>query len=57
MPAEYAGERGLMPQQLWPGDFVPTGITCSGTARRLIISAEDSDGLERLVTRGGGGAS
>ena len=25
--------RGLVPQQLWLGDFAPTGITCSGTAR------------------------
>ncbi|MEE8338164.1 MAG: mechanosensitive ion channel family protein [Dehalococcoidia bacterium] len=33
------------------------GITINYPARRLMISAEDSDGLERLVTRGGGGAS
>ncbi len=33
MLVENAGERGLMPQQIWPGDFAPTGITCSGTAR------------------------
>ena len=31
--------RGLAPQPFWPCDFLPTGITCSGTARaRLGIS-------------------
>ncbi len=33
MPVENAGGRGLVPQQLWLGDFAPTGITCCGTAQ------------------------
>jgi hypothetical protein len=33
MPVENAEGRGLVPQQLWLGDFASTGSTCSGTAR------------------------